>query len=185
MIESDALQFVRLNVGHAPLLSGFCSADADLDDFIKNDALAQQDVWLSTTFLVFDETLGANGPAGYLTLLTDSIRIKENSDIGQFFSRKGIQYHTLPALKIGRLAVRQNLQKKGYGRRMFQFALGKLFSFAQDAGCRFMTVDAKPQSERFYLKLGFEVAQARAGTVKMYLDAYMGANEQNQHVEYG
>jgi GNAT superfamily N-acetyltransferase len=179
MMDSAVLEFARLEPAHMPLLSDFSSADADLDDFIKKDALTQQDVWLSATFIVFDDSASGDKPIGYLTLLTDSIRIMENSKLGQFFSRKGIQYHTLPALKIGRLAVRQNLQQKGYGRRMFRFALGKLFSFAQDAGCRFMTVDAKPQSERFYLKLGFEVAEARSGTVKMYLDAYLGKNEQN------
>ncbi len=180
MNDFELLHFARLKPEHLPLLSGFSSSDADLDEFIHHDALKQQDIWLSTTFLAFDESASGSKPVGYLTLLTDSIRIKENTRLGQLFAKKGIQYHTLPALKLGRLAVRSDLQKKGYGRKMFRFALGMLFSFSRDAGCRFMTVDSKPQSEPFYLKLGFEATETRSGSVKMYLDAYLGGNEPTQ-----
>ncbi|PIN83821.1 hypothetical protein COV61_01970, partial [Candidatus Micrarchaeota archaeon CG11_big_fil_rev_8_21_14_0_20_47_5] len=102
---------------------------------------------------------------------------KENPTLSELFNTKGIQYHTLPALRIGRLASRKDFQKKGYGRAMIKFALSRLFEISENAGCRFLTADSKLEAVEFYRKVGFETVATKEGeTVKVYLDAYLGKN---------
>ncbi|MBI2666477.1 GNAT family N-acetyltransferase [Candidatus Woesearchaeota archaeon] len=154
----------KINKNHN--FSSFVSYEKDLKDFLIEDALTNQELKLSTTFLwLYQQKL-----VSYITLLTDKINLE--GDLQTFFRDKGIAYFSLPALKIGRLCVDDHFQRKGLGRMMLVFAAKKAQEICDDkAGCRFLTVDAKKDSILFYKKQGFEILKMRTdGTAVMYVD---------------
>ena len=92
------------------------------------------------------------------------------------FRRKGVGYHSLPALKVGRLCVDDRFLRKGLGTLMLAFAV-KVANhiFNEYAGCRFIVLDAKRNHQNdpihFYKKVGFlPLKERKKGTMPMYLD---------------
>ncbi len=147
------------------LLSDFISSEQELVDFLKEDALINQQQRLSVTFLWFYR----GKMVSYITLLADRITLE--GDLRSYFQEKGVHYRTLPALKIGRMCVDDHFQQRGLGRLMVSFAaeIAKEVS-QQKMGCRFLTVDAKQNSVGFYLRMGFKPLEGRKITVPFYLD---------------
>lgn len=168
-ISSEEIIIEKLKREHD--LSMFSSYEKDLVEFIKEDALENQELNLSLTFLLrYKEDI-----VGYITLLTDRIDLK--GDIKEKFIDKEIYYKSLPAIKIGRLCVDDKYLRKGLGREMMKFAVKKAEEINYDkAGCRFITLDAKRNKDKnkdpleFYKKLGFEVVKEREKTTYMCLD---------------
>lgn len=137
----------------------FDSHIAEYNEFLKI-ANKFYDLNISKTFLLLhkrtDELLA------YMTLSADSIKLtnaeKELHDISK------VPYASIPALKVGKLAVNKELpdeaKRKGYGSFMLEMA--RAFAFGMnDLGiaCRFITVDAdieyEPNTPQFYEKNGF------------------------------
>ena len=76
-----------------------------MDDFLKNDALSQQEEKLNVTYLAM-----YNGQIiGFFSLLSDIIKLK---DIENEYD---LPYRTCPAIKIGRLAVNERYSSLGFG----------------------------------------------------------------------
>ncbi len=139
--------------------------EQDLVDFLRDDAFNNQIKKISTTYLWYLE----NELIAYITILTDSINL--NPLLKTQFRREGIYYKSLPALKIGRLCVQDNYAKRGIGTKMIFFAIAKAIEINKIAGCRFLTLDAKSDSSRFYKKMGFSILKERKkGTIPMYKD---------------
>ena len=75
--------------------------------------------------------------------------------------RRLFEFHqsifTFPALKIGRLGVRRESQRSGVGSCLLKYAVGLVVRMNQELniGCRFVTVDAYPQSISWYERNGF------------------------------
>ncbi|MCL2116298.1 MAG: hypothetical protein FWH29_08765 [Methanobrevibacter sp.] len=94
-------------------LSKFSCDSDDLNDFIKNDALKQQEEKLNITQLVIcDEKI-----IGFFSLLADTLKLK---DIGDDETKKIIKSQTttskeLPAVKIGRFAISKEYSNQGIG----------------------------------------------------------------------
>ncbi|MEK6809916.1 MAG: GNAT family N-acetyltransferase [Nanoarchaeota archaeon] len=139
-------------------LTRFTSYEQDLVDFLRDDALRNQEQNLSVTFVWFYR----NRLVSYITLLTD--RISLSGKLQDYFMDKGVTYKTLPALKIGRLCVDDEFRGKGLGTLMLRFAVQIAKEINQSkAGCRFITVDAKRNpnppldSVKFYQKLPFKI----------------------------
>ena len=85
-------------------LSEFKCASDDLNDFLKNDALSQQNSKLNITKLVMCDDL----VVAYVSLLTDTILLKDirDEDIKQDIKDQlslNSKKRKLPAIKIGRL----------------------------------------------------------------------------------
>lgn len=122
IIDESLFFFEKLSEEHAPFLSSFQNREKDLADFLVDDALNNQKIFLSTTFVVF---MGSTDRKliGYITLLADSVRLKESKELENRFRKKGVQYSYLPAMKIGRMAVDENHQRKGIGKTMIKFAI--------------------------------------------------------------
>ncbi len=125
---------------------------------------------ISVTYLWF---LGSE-LAGYITLLNDRINLE--SDLKDIFRKERIRYHSLPALKVGRLCVDDRFLRRGLGTLMLAFAV-KVANhiFNEYAGCRFIVLDAKrnPNNDpiHFYKKIGFLLLKVRKkGATPMYLD---------------
>ncbi len=146
-IPIEQLSIVPLNEGMN--LSGFCCQDKDLEAFLKEDALTYQKAKLAATYLC----LFQNGVAGYVTLATDSIKL--NDDEKRQFAASKARLNEYPGIKIARLAVQEGLQGRGLGRILVKASLGKIAGIGKEVGCRFATVDAIPDAEAFYGKIGF------------------------------
>lgn len=156
-------------------ISNFKCYEKELEDFIKEDALENQKQGISKTYLFFYE----NNLVGYITLLADTLRLE--GELREFFKSKDILYKTLPAIKIGRLAVDNRFQRQGIGKRILEFSMVITTKISQEyVGCRFLILDAKRNQDpkkdsiHFYKKFGFKTLKEREkGTLPMYLDIYL------------
>ena len=168
-ITIDDIKIERINKNRD--VSKFSSYEKELVDFLIEDALDNQKKKISVTYLWF---LNTGKLIGYITLLNDRINLE--GDLKAFFRDKEVFYHSLPAIKIGRLCVDDNYLRKGLGTLMISFAI-KTANIIQDhySGCRFIVLDAKRNKDKdpihFYKKLGFNILKERKkGTTPMYLD---------------
>lgn len=138
------------------------SFDSKIDEYNDFLKIADKfyDINISKTFLLIHNT--TNELIAYMTLSADSIKLtgeeKDNHGISK------VPYASVPALKIGKLAVNKELSAdirvKGYG--SFMLELARAFAYSMNdlgVACRFITVDADieyfPDTPRFYEKNGF------------------------------
>ena len=168
-ITANDIKIVRMNETHS--ITKFKSYEPELVNFLVEDALNNQNHKISVTYLWF---LNTGELVGYVTLLNDRINLE--GDLKVFFRTKGIQYHSLPALKIGRLCVDDRFLRRGIGTIMIDFSIKVAFHiFEKYSGCRFIVLDAKRNQMNdpihFYKKLGFkELKERKKGATPMYFD---------------
>lgn len=154
-------------------IAGFESSNNELTAYLHEDALRDRSILLATTHLMVDETGLA---IGYFSLLTDSIKVRV---IGNYTEIEGIEYASIPALKIGRLSCRMGYEGKGLGTEMIKVALSYLYEIIKYSGCRMMTVDSKKGCEGFYEHLGFKkTSNNKLHFTSMYLDISILLKEQ-------
>jgi GNAT superfamily N-acetyltransferase len=141
---------------------------------LYEDALENQKRGVSVTYLFFIQENNEQKLAGYITLLSDSIEIRQNKELQHAFENKGIGYKTLPALKIGRMATNTRFQRRGVATAMIKFAISLALDTSVVVGCRFLIVDAKQAAEEFYLKKGFRpLKEDHSKPEQMYLDLFL------------
>lgn len=164
----------KISQKHLNVLSSFKVNESnpdeiELKDFLIEDAYNNQEQdFISRTYLVFHNP--DNKLVGYVTLLTDNIHIRNTGLVEQFRS-KGIQYDSLPALKIGRMCIDLEFRKKGLGTFLVHVAMRRLLEINERVGCRFLIADVKRGAQHFYKNLGFEVLKEKQkGHIPMYLD---------------
>ncbi len=171
-IKAEGLRIEKLEPRHKELLNSFQTSNKELKDFLVEDAFKNQELAISTTYVWFYAK--TNELVAYITLLTDSLRIRE-TELEKAFVDKGILYKSLPALKIGRLCVDNLFIGRGIGTQTTYFVMDVLLTITDYAGCRFVVLDAKPEAVEFYKKLGFQILkQADKETVPMYYDMRAG-----------
>lgn len=149
-IPYDELSIIRLSKIHD--LRSFTCGDgpdcADLDEFLKEDALKYQENSLATTYIcLYKEQI-----VGYLTICTGSVQITCNE--GDTFM-DGLQLREIPGLKIARLATHKNYQRRGIGEFMILSALRHAREIKERVGIRVIIVDSKEGSVEYYEKKGF------------------------------
>lgn len=127
-------------------LSNFSCGLEDMDEFLLNDALKQQQDNLNVTYLVLCD----NNIIGFFSLLADSIKIK---DIGEEYD---ISYETSPAIKIGRLAVDEKYRSKGIGTVILDNICKNIKLISKKVGIRFITIDSYCRVRKFYYKNEFK-----------------------------
>lgn len=150
------LSFIELN--NIIDLSTFDCNDADLNDFLKNDALNYQNELMSKTYLFTDN----QEIIAFFSVSNDNLvdkgytnnswnRLHRKTDIP---NPKRIKQY--PAVKIGRLGVNCNHQGNGLGCQLLDFVKGWVVEYSK-TGCRFILVDAynKPEVIKFYEKNKF------------------------------
>ncbi len=169
-ITEEDIRIERITDRHK--VNGFRSYEPELVAFLIEDALDNQINKIFVTYLWFLKT--TDQLVGYITLLNDRINLE--GDLKEAFRNKGIGYHSLPALKVGRLCVDNRFLRKGLGTLMLAFAV-KVANhiFNEYAGCRFIVLDAKRNLQNdpihFYKKIGFiSLKERKKGTTPMYLD---------------
>jgi ribosomal protein S18 acetylase RimI-like enzyme len=171
------IQLLPLDKINHELTKNFDCKIMDLNGFIKNDALRQQDSSAGKTFLLISKS--KKQLLGFVTLCTDSIRLKGITKEEQNII--GLKYKTLPALKVARMAVDSKFFHKKLGTKMLVIAIKSALKINSFAGCRFLTVEAKneknlPEKRKpihFYKKFGFKILKERKRNksyISMYID---------------
>ena len=157
--NSDEVSILLLTEGYS--IKPFDCEDEDLNDFVFNEATPYQKELLATTFVMEnnEQTLG------YYSLLNDSLQLREDmfASKSQFrkFLRELMPYpkrhlKTIPALKIGRLAIDKSFKGKGLGSVIMANIISKCIKMNKEQACRLITVDAYKQAIPFYQKMGFK-----------------------------
>jgi len=172
----DEIEIKKLEESDTGAFSDFCSSYKELEKFLKEDALRDQSLNVSVTYLVYEKE---GRLLAYITLLTESLIIRQNEALRETFRDYGVYYPYLPALKIGRLCVQDDYWRKNIGTLLVQFAVRTAWEISEKCGCRFIIIDAKNQEDgpiEFYQKLGFiEFKDNRdngSETIPMYLDIF-------------
>lgn len=170
----------NLSEKHVKLFDNFYSFEKELVDFLKEDALDNQEKKISRTHLWFHKP--TKKLIGYVTLLTDKISL--HTALKEKFREEGINYRSLPALKIGRLCIQDEFLRKGVGTHMVDWTIYLIQKINEFAGCRFITLDAKRYADKkkdpihFYKENGFYIYKQREkGTTPMYKDVYKLINK--------
>lgn len=145
-------------------IAPFDSGSAELNDFLKNDALKEQHELLSKTHLCFYK----DRVAGFITLTADSVQVrlpikngKREFNLDKSQLVEDCNYPAYPCILIARLAVDKKLHESGIGSHLLSLAIG--FALDGPLGCRYLSVDPKEESEGskkkpedYYKKFGFD-----------------------------
>ena len=165
--SASELRIELIEERHMEEMAKFQTDNKELGDFLIQDALDNQKKGFSNTYLWFYNP--ENSLVAYVTILMDSIRLR--GKLREFFREDGVDYKTLPALKVGRLCVDKRFERRGIGKNIMYFVMEKILQMSDMVGCRFLIVDAKRDSVHFYKKLDFEVLREREkGTIPMFFD---------------
>ena len=158
-------------------IGDFDCGDADLNEFLREDAKTYLAELLAVTYLVMAE----KRVAGFFSLSNDKLTCAPDEDgTKATWNRlqRGIpnkkRRRSYPAVKIGRLGVCADMQRGGLGRQILDW-LKILFLTANRTGCRFITVDAynNPLTIGFYERNDFRFltpADEKEDTRQMYFD---------------
>ena len=101
----------------------------------------------------------------YYSILNDSLRVEEldfaSKSAFQRFLKNLVTHRkrhleNFPAIKIGRLAVNNNLQISGLGKMIVNNIIDYAINLNENCACKLITVDAYSKSLGFYKKMGFE-----------------------------
>ena len=143
---------------------GFIRLNLNLMNFLKDDALVNQNNLISVTRLVFWK----GDLVGYFTLINDSIEVRAVEECDR---EESYHFRKYPALKIARLATHSDYERFGIGRSMLRKIFTISITLSHYVGCRIITVDSKYSAVDFYKKFAFKQAIRTPGeTVPLYLD---------------
>ena len=132
-----------------------------MNDFLFNKALLYQKELLATTFIVENE----ERTLGYYSVLSDSLQLKEEDFPSKSKYKKFLSYliphpkrhlKSVPAVKIGRLAIDKTYKGKGLGMVFIRNIILDCVELNRKIACRLITVDAYKDALPFYQRLGFE-----------------------------
>lgn len=123
-------------------LKNFSCGMEDMDKFLQDDALNQQQKNLNVSYLV----LYNKEIIGFYSIFTDNIpynklNLKEEN-----------KYNTYPAVKIGRLAVSKKYKGNKIGTLILDNICGEIKKFSKKLGIKFVLVDSYCSIRKFYLK---------------------------------
>jgi hypothetical protein len=160
---SDPGEFLQFDV--------FCCGDQDLNEFIKEDALAHKQELIVETYVLKSYIGGP--PVAFVSYCNDSIplAVLPKSTKKKIPNAKR-RYSHMPAVKIARLGVRSDLQGKHVGTLIINMTK-KFFTTDNRTGCRFLTVDSYNDAMGFYQKNDFQALiqkDSPKGTCIMFLD---------------
>jgi ribosomal protein S18 acetylase RimI-like enzyme len=89
---------------------------------------------------------------GYITLVCSQIEIDPPDGLDDY------PHKDFPAVKIARLAIDRHCRGNDLGEQLVQLAVAiSTKSVMPHVGCRFLAVDSKQESLRFYEKQGFRI----------------------------
>ena len=141
----------------------FSCGVAALDDYLHHRAGQHLRDGIATTHVLIDDSR-PNRILGYCALSAAQLHLHE---LGEE-DRKRLPAYPVPAMRIGRLAVAEAEQGKGYGQLLLGHAVNLALSVRQTLGVRVLLVDAKnTRAAAFYAGHGFRPASS--GALMLYL----------------
>jgi ribosomal protein S18 acetylase RimI-like enzyme len=131
---------------------GFDCGSEPLNLFLKQTARQHAERGISRTFVLVDEDAAAPKPIlGYFSLNICQIK-SESLTPGE---AKKLP-RDVSGVRLGRLAVSKEHQRKGIGQKLLVAAMGKFMEIFNTAGGIGLFVDAKDQdAKRYYEQFGF------------------------------
>lgn len=151
------------------------AAFTPLKTFLAKDAKRLHSENLAKTFVLTEPTEQGCSVRAYFTLLCTHVTVKSLAE--PLHVEGGFKYTEYPAVKLARLAVASDLQGKGVGGALVDFAIGLAVEHVMpNAGCRLLVLDAKEQSVGFYKKKGFSsmgpVVDGEVQHTAMFIDLH-------------
>jgi GNAT superfamily N-acetyltransferase len=174
------LDFSPITESDSISLSDFSCDVAELDDFFHDEILLCYKYHYLIPYKCTSATTGEL--LAVFTLANDVLALEYEDKIN--FPKLSPEYDNIfqrqpfyPAVNIGHLGVRKDLQSRGIGKLVVEFVAAS-FAEYQLSGCQFVTVDAinNNRTIRFYKdKIGFEfqtLSDMGKHTRRMYLDIF-------------
>ena len=132
----------------------FTCGNPDLDEFLTTEEVKDYDAHgLGKTSLVYLQ----DNLVAYFTVSNDSLRVEYLKKTRSFSKTAKLMVDSYPAVKIGRLAIAKDWQRKGIGRAIVAYIAKAALESGTRFGVRLLIVEAKPESIAFYEKCGFEL----------------------------
>lgn len=146
----------------------------EMQDYLKKEALQEQNNALSATHLFIDED--NNRIMAYVSLCNDAIRLEFEEQ-----TEYELRYTTVPAMKIARLAVANEYKHQGLGSSLIQFSAYIAQRVRRFSGIVFLTLDCYAHRETFYKGIGFvrnlnqpnQLPFDSPISMRIHLDTYM------------
>lgn len=129
--------------------SRFECGNPDFNDFIANEALADQKKGYSITYVGI---IGGK-PAAFVTLIAAAYRTEDFRAAGA----DGYRYRDIPAIKIARMATDTQFQGRGCGRTLIDYSFTVALNVKKHVGCRLLITDALPERVNWYVQRGFSL----------------------------
>ena len=173
-LESNFSDYEVRRLRKDETIKSFDCGDADLNDFIWNRAESYNKALLSVTY-VFEHK--ASGKViGYFSLANDKISIDDfnnNTEFNRFRRHRFAnekRIKSYPAVKICRLGIDNDFHGYGVGTKLLNF-IKSYYKKGNNAGCRFLTVDAYYGAVTFYERNSFhQLQQEEKKTKLLYYD---------------
>jgi GNAT superfamily N-acetyltransferase len=134
----------------------FRSGDPDLDSFFQKYAWQNQfRHHVGNTYVAVER----QKILGFMTISVGSIELERlPPDV-----RKKLPRYPVPVLRVARLAVAEDAQQQGVGKRLMRAAFTMAVEVREKFGCIGIVVDAKPDAKGFYSDLGFDALEVVEG----------------------
>jgi GNAT superfamily N-acetyltransferase len=137
-------------------------------DFLVNDALEQQE-WLGsrTTLFYYDGKL-----VGYVTLAATVLELRQAQQVARQPGIEELRRDLIPSVLIARFGVHKSHQRKGFGRRIFDWTLAEVIQSSIAARLLILHVDRENTGGRkFWQACGFRSGSG-GKNILMWLDLY-------------
>lgn len=142
------------------------ASHSNLQAFLQQQALEHHDKHVSKTYVLEGEKRIV---LAYISLSCGHVDLDHSID-------DLVDYkYAVPAVRIGKLAVCDGFEKKGYGSQLVSLAIAIAKNEVRSAvGCRFLFVDSHQDATEFYRKKGFVLIDTKSNqrrrTPLMFLD---------------
>jgi len=133
-------------------VTDFSCGNKDLDDFLNTKEVENYDTEnLGKTQMVYYR----GQLVAYFTISFAGLKRELVKGLKKFSLPKVIDIESYPAIKIGRLAVQKEWQRKGIGKSLLKYIVAYGLETRVKGGLRLIIVEAEPESQKFYEKFGF------------------------------
>ena len=139
-------------------VKSFNCGDADLNDFILNEAAPYRKAMLAVTYVFEDKV--TKQIAAFFSLANDKVSLSDfenKTEFNRFRKNRFVNEKRLrsyPAVKLCRFGVDESLKGQSIGTILLRF-IKSYFVIDNKTGCRFITVDAYANAIPFYVRNGF------------------------------
>ncbi|BCT91533.1 hypothetical protein LYSHEL_05570 [Lysobacter helvus] len=144
-------------------LAAFASGEPSLDRYLQHYAWTNHCNGIATTHVLAQR----RAVLGYFSLSAAHLQL---ADL-QPADRALLPRYPVPAVRMGRLAIAREHQRKGLGELLLGFAVHRSLEMRTTLGVRVMLVDALEPAVDFYLAYGFRRTSAAASTLYLPLGA--------------